>query len=186
MTLVKPEFTVLSIDPGNNMGIAISRIYPLQGTMEVLFSTTLVIDKVTRYDNHEIKLRRSNYERREAYLYPVLTQFMREYNVDAVIYESGYNAKSIIAYEALTFYGACIRRCAQDFDWDILIQQVAPSRVKSLIGVVGGSKDKSLIPAAIASKSDIILSEGIVLADLTEHAHDAIAIGYVVLSDFNN
>lgn len=177
-------FTLLSIDPGNNLGLAISVINPLDKTMTVVFSITLISDKAIRYDGNERVLTLSRNERRERYLRPIITQLLEQYNVDAVIYESAFVAKSIVAYDSLKFYGDFIRRCSQDYYWDILLQTVSPSKVKKILGVAGNSGDKDLMTSAVANHPSIIFSDGINVADMTEHAIDAIAIGYVVLHEY--
>lgn len=177
-------FNVLSIDPGNNMGVVVSRMDTHQNTMSVLFAKTLVIDKAIRYDNPEMVARLSKDERKAIYLTKYLTGLIRAFNVDAIIYEAGFMARSVNAYKSLIFYGECIRKIALDYDWDMLVQSISPSRVKSLLGVVGTSDDKELMREGIRNHSNITLLNGICLDDLTEHAVDAIAIGHVSLFEF--
>lgn len=177
-------FTVLAFDPGNNTGIAVCSIDVTTRVMTVIFSQTLVIDKVIRYDSYEIQASMNKEERRKRYLRPIISQLLEYYSVDAVIYESAFVGKSIVAYDALKTYGEIIRECAHDYYWDMMIQKVSPSKVKTVIGAVGKKDDKNQMTIAVANHPAIRFAEGINIADMTEHAIDAIAIGYVALFEF--
>lgn len=179
-----PLLTVLAIDPGNNMGLSVCRIDFNARTITVLFTHTLVIDKVIRYDSHDVQLSATKEARRARYLEPILTQILEQWNVDAVIYESAYSSKSLIAYEALKFYGEVIRHCAQSYYWDILLQTVAPSKVKKVLGVKGNSGDKDLMTQAVFNHPAIKFADNVDINAMTEHAIDSVAIGYFMLHDF--
>lgn len=178
-----PEFTMLGIDPGGNMGICIARVNPRQQTLTVLEAFTLVMDdciKVFPEHLHSTLDKRSLIDR---YLTRKLTNLLEHYAIDHVVYEAAYNSRSLIAYDSLMFYGGVIRKVVTGFDFDLSVESVAPSKVKSSIGVKGNSGDKDAVRRAVASCNAIELTDGVTLAELTEHAVDAIAIAHYAFKE---
>ena len=55
--------------------------------------------------------------------------------------------------------------------------------MKKNIGVKGNSGDKDLMTTAVLNNPNIIFNDDIDTESLSEHAIDAIAIGYSVLND---
>ena len=177
------SFRVLSVDPGNNMGICISEIDVSQRTLKVLEVITVVVDKAIRLNDYQRLARYTKRELAEPYLSQVLTELLERYDVDCVVYEAAYNSKSLNAYESLLFYGRVINKVSLQYDWDLLIQSISPSSVKKINGVQGTSSDKDLVTEAVRNNSQIILPDHIDLDELSEHAIDSIAIAYCVLHD---
>lgn len=176
-------FTIMAIDPGNNMGICIAEIDGATQTLKVIESITLVIDKALKFNDYTLWQRFTKWELTEFYLDDVLTPLLNHHNVDAVIFESAFHAASIVAYEALLFYGRVIKDVSMEYDYEILIESKTPSNIKKINKVDGRSGDKNLMTDAVRNNPQIILPEHIVLDDLTEHAIDAIAIAYSVVHD---
>lgn len=182
--LPKDIITILSVDPGGNLGLAITHFDTRILTLRVEYMTTFDVDKGIRYDDEDIKLRYTREQRKARYLKPILMELLHRYNVDAVIYESSYFANSLNAYSSLKFYGDLITNTAKEYDWDMEVQAISPSRVKSLIGVDGRSGEKDLVAHAIAKDCNIIVDPA-VLWQSTEHAVDAVAIANVIKYEFS-
>lgn len=178
-----PSFNLLSIDPGSGFGICISHIDGMTGTMTVIDSISLTIDKAVKLNDDTRWARFTKQELIAFYLDDVLTPLLNEHSIDAVIFEAAFHAVSMVAYESLLFYGRTITSISKAYDWDILIESKTPSNVKKLNAVNGTSGDKDLMTKAVRANPRIIIPDHIVLDDLTEHAVDAIAIGYCVLHD---
>lgn len=183
MSPFPPLFRVLSVDPGNDLGICIGEIDGALGTLRVIEVLTVVVDKALKLNDDARWMRFTKQELTEFFLDDVLSELLHRHNVDAVIYEGAYHAASLKAYESLLFYGRIITKIAKEYDWDILIESKTPSNVKRLNGAKGDSGDKTLMTKAIEANPKIILPDTVKLSDLTEHAIDSIGIAYCVLHD---
>lgn len=178
-----PNFRLVSIDPGNNMGICISEVNVARRTLEVIEVFTLVVDKAIRHNSYERHIRYTKKELVEHYLTNVLDELLNYYDIDAIVYETAYVSRSLAAYESLMFYGRVIKKVGLAYDWDLMIESKTPSNIKSINGILGTSSDKSLVTEAVRNNKSILLPEHVELDELTEHAIDAIAIGYTVVFD---
>lgn len=179
MRFYPPDFNIMAIDPGANMGITIATISMTDQIMWVVDSFTLVIDDCIGLS---YSARNDTYTKRQqvqAYLERRLTQLMNRYDVEHVIYEAAYNRRSLVAYDSLVFYGNTISNICHHYDFDVSYESVAPSRVKTNIGVTGNSGDKGAVRQAVRRHPHIQLPPELLLDDLTEHAVDSIAIAYV-------
>lgn len=179
MRFIPPDFNVLAIDPGANMGIAVVTISMADKRMYVKDSFTLTMDEATRANlihREEVLTRRHSIK---DYLQHKLTRLLDRYDIDHVIYEAAYNSRSLVAYDSLVFYGNTISDVCHYYDFDLTYESITPSQVKTNIGVKGNSGDKEAIRKAVVRCADIELPQWLHLEDLTEHAVDAIAIAYV-------
>lgn len=179
MRFIPPDFNVLAIDPGTNMGITVVTISMADKHMYVKDSFTLTMDEATRANlihREEVLTRRHSIR---DYLQHKLTRLLDRYDIDHVIYEAAYNSRSLVAYDSLVFYGNTISDVCHYYDFDLTYESITPSQVKTNIGVKGNSGDKEAIRNAVARCADIELPQWLHLEDLTEHAVDAIAIAYV-------
>lgn len=183
MSIVSPVFRVLSVDPGNNMGICVAEIRGDTGTLLIIDAITVVVDKALKFNGDERWNRFTKQELAEFLLDDIISELLHHHSIDAVIYEGAYHAASLNAYESLLFYGRVITKIAKEYDWDILIESKTPSNVKRLNGAKGDSGDKTLMTRAVRANPRIIFPDTIKLDDLTEHAIDAIGIAYCVLHD---
>lgn len=179
MRFIPPDFNVLAIDPGANMGITVVTISMADKRMYVKDSFTLTMDEATRANlihREEVLTRRHSIR---DYLQHKLTRLLDRYDIDHVIYEAAYNSRSLVAYDSLVFYGNTISDVCHYHDFDLTYESITPSQVKTNIGVKGNSGDKEAIRKAVARCTDIELPQWLYLEGLTEHAVDSIAIAYV-------
>lgn len=181
---VPPEFKILAIDPGANMGISIISINLVEQEMMVLDSFTVTSSQLmSMYNDTEIMvLGKKPVLKHE--ICRLLTRLIDIYDIDHVIYEAAYNSVSLVAYDSLVFYGNCIMEAVRHCDSDVTYESVPPSRVKTSIGVKGNSGDKSAIYNAVKEADTIKLGDGVDLDELTEHAIDSIAIGHSAFVQF--
>lgn len=183
MLYLPPKFNVLSIDPGNNMGITISEFDMTNKEMHIIECYTLVVDKVLRTKTFDQLNTFDSKELIREWLEDTLIDLMVEYDVDMVVYEAAYHSKSLNAYESLLFYGRVIKEATRQYDWYVDCTSITPSSVKKNIGVKGNSNDKDLVKKAVLSTESIKFDRRIDCDSLTEHAFDSVAIGYYAFSD---
>lgn len=177
-----PNFYVMSIDPGANLGISISRVDVNNKQMVVVMSTTVYIDKLLRNLPEIEQLVFSRQTLIDKHVGRLLLAYMELFHVDHVIYESAYSSVSITAYTSLLMYGKLIDKVAMQYDPFISVESVAPSAVKRCIGVKGNSGDKTLVRQAVLSHPDIAFDHAVDIDGLSEHAFDSIAMGYYAIS----
>lgn len=183
MKPMTPLIRVLSIDPGSNMGVCISTMNTKSKLMLVQEAFTIRLDKYLACVDEELLSVRKRQDIIHDGVITLLTNLMNHHQVDVVVYEAAYVARSLVAYDSLTMYGRAITKAALAYDWDIKIDTVAPSRVKKVVGAVGNKHDKDLVTQAILRNPNIQLPDYLDKEILTEHAWDAIAIGYCVYDD---
>lgn len=168
---------MLSIDPGSqNFGITVSEL--LAGTMSVIYSTTLNIDKLCTMNRyHDILNNHGVRAAKMACIEYSVSKLIYSWDVQFVVSESPYMGKFVQTLIVLIETIASIRRGILAIDATIPFMTVDPATVKRNVGVSGKSGDKTLILPALA-KLDRLCLDNIDVNNLDEHSIDSIAVGY--------
>lgn len=170
-SITDTKVSVVGIDPGSNAcGFAVVEVDVLLGHISIQTAVTVTRKRALTLANAPLdgwgertvaNIGYSNY----------LYNMLHEFNPCAVVYESSY-AQQLNAFKALSQQTSMFTVSCYKFYPDLILESVSPSRVKSQMGVDGGSDDKELMRVALASLN----LPGVDLATLDEHAIDAICI----------
>jgi len=168
-------FNIIGIDPGNNTGIA---IYTLNDKLEIVNVSTHTI-KLSDVVSHE----EYTLLTRVAYLSSVVEHLSVTYNPLAVVLESAFlNMRFPKAVIQLSQYTAALEQGFYKNNSFIKILRYPPKYIKKHIGATGkADKDDMLTAVSNIPEISRYLTTGI-----TEHAVDAMAIGYVGIDYFRS
>lgn len=174
----EPVFRVFSIDPGTNtLGVAVLDIDMVKDCITVQHAATLHIGKMS---NNYPQIAAIHGDR-VTKLYVVekaLVRMFISWMPDAITSEAPYMGAFPQAYAALVECVSAIRRAVIKFDRSMPFPTFDPATVKKSVGVSGKSGDKSAMNHAVLHIPNLVFNGQVVVADLDEHAIDAIAVGY--------
>lgn len=169
------SFNLLSIDPGNNVGITVFNIDVLTLNINTIDTATYTLNSYIN-ENSSTKLLDRCF-----YLNSLLTSYLNYYNPLVVVYEQAFMnvrfPKSIIQ---LSQYINTIEMTVRSYDPWIKVLSYAPKYIKKYIGAGGGAIKDDM--KNNLKKIEEINSK-INLDILTEHSIDSISIGYVGLNE---
>lgn len=167
---------VLSIDPGNNMGITVSELDFNTQLQTVLFCNTFDIDKVKRrFENDYIALGSNAVNRTHAIKY-LVGGLLNDYQPDVVICEAAFLGRFPQAFASLCLCLNAIETAVFDYDYDVGFYTFDPPTVKVAMGVYGKSKEKDDMRNALLKNTRIKSEQDLTLLD--EHAVDSICVGH--------
>lgn len=167
---------VLSIDPGNNMGICMSVLDFNTQTQTVLFVNTFDIDKEKRrYENDAVALG-SNAVNRTHTIKNLVKGILDEYQADVVICEAAFLGRFPQAFASLVLCLNALETAVYSYDSDVGFYTFDPPTVKVAMEVDGKSKDKNLMHRALLSNTRI--KSELDLTTLDEHSVDSICVGH--------
>ena len=172
---------ILAIDPGlNNLGIAIYSIDCATRTICSIDAYSVVVAKLTENDYFDTETHGERLEK----LVKIREMFMTAlgiYKPCTVVSEAPfYNPLRPGAYRALVEVIAYLEMTTLTFDNRIPFYQISPQSVKQGVGVAG-KKGKDPVAVAVSGIEPIMSKLKPNLVGLTEHAVDAIAVGYSFL-----
>ena len=160
-------YTVLGLDPGNNLGIGVLNISTETNEILSVTAQTLVLDKYVEDETFNVMLARIQK------LHNVITQLNMIYQPIAVSLEAAFmNSRFPKSVIQLSQYVNTIELASR--------LSYPPKYIKSVVGA-GGTADKNdmknnlLKIPAIADKIDLNL--------LSEHAIDSLSIAYVTYKE---
>lgn len=168
-------FNILSIDPGNNIGLSILTIDI--NTLEILdiISITYVLSD---YIDDESIFKLTD---KCLMLNNILLSNLNYFNPLVVVYEEAFmNSRFPKSIIQLSQYINTINLTVKNFNSWIKIFSYPPKYIKKFIGA-GGSAEKDDMKKALLQIPEIFTK--INLNTLTEHSIDSIAIGYIVLKE---
>ena len=167
----------VSIDPGSRFCGACAYEFSTElDTMRVLDAYTLRMHRIHRARTLGMDMDEPPTVERLRELEDSLHQFFYAWKPGLVSCESAYFKRQPKPYEILTLCIGAVRSALRRYDDQQRLFLVEPSVAKNDVGVSGGSNDKEAIRAALQQLPDLLLPDNYL--ELTEHAVDAIAIGY--------
>jgi len=167
---------IISIDPGNNLGISIFKIgLPYYNILEIT-NKQYILDNLVDKDLGKDKLLYKLLA-----LQNIITGLVNMYNPHAIIAEAAFlNIRFPKAVMQLSSYIATIELTAISINKYIKLFRYPPKLVKRLIGA-GGNAKKDDMTIAIDKIPDI--ANLVDTSVLTEHEIDSLAIGYVGIEE---
>ncbi len=171
------NFNIISIDPGNNLGISIYTIDDEDYKIVNIETIFLVLNNYASedgdgYDKINSKLK---------YLKDYMTKVMKDYKPLALGIETSFlNMRFPKAVIQLSQYLAIIESVSKEVYSGIKIFRYSPKYIKSKIDA-GGDAKKDDMTSAVSKIKEI--TSKIKIDKLTEHEIDSLAIGYVMLKE---
>ena len=173
-------YRVVSIDPAlDKLGIAIVDVCLDTRKIHIRYAET--IDAVAGSSKYpevitSFGLRQAKLCYHEEYL----TEFFNRWEPHSIVHESPFLGRFPQSYAALVEAVHGIRNAAIRYNILVDFDHVDPPSAKKAVGVSGKSKDKEEVMAAIRKLPDVVYDADtvILLEYLSEHASDAIAVGY--------
>lgn len=171
-------YRIIGIDPGTNkLGIAVLDIDLLTKQVCIRAAMTLSAQAAIDEDAFTAKSRGMRYAQ-IAYLSHALKSLFVNSEPNAVIHESPFMGKFPEAYQALSECIGAIRWAVDQYDRTVTIEPVDPPRAKQAVGAaVGRNQTKDDVRIAVL-KLGLPCHPDVDLTILSEHAIDAIAVGY--------
>lgn len=171
-------YRIIGIDPGTNkLGIAVLDIDLLTKQVSIRAAMTLGAQAAINEDAFTAKSRGMRYAQ-IAYLSHAMKSLFINTEPNLVIHESPFMGKFPEAYQALSECIGAIRWGIDQYDRTVPIEAVDPSRAKKAVGAaVGKNQTKDDVRVAVV-KLGLHRHPDVDLALLSEHAIDAIAVGY--------
>ncbi len=167
----------VSIDPGSRFcGACAYEFNTGLDTMRVLDAYTLRMHRIHRARTLSMDLDEPPTVERLRELEDALYRFFDAWKPGLVSCESAYFKQQPKPYEILTLCIGATRTALRRYDDHQRLHLIEPSVAKNDVGVKGGANDKDLTRAALQRIPDLLLPDNYL--ELTEHAVDAIAIGY--------
>ena len=165
---------LISIDPGNNTGIA---IYELNSaTLDIVSITTHVV-VLNNYVTNNIDISLD----RNLTLYNVCRRLSETYQPHVVAIEAAFmNSRFPKAVMQLSQYTLTVERTFYSDNEFIKLFRYPPKYIKKYIGG-GGSADKDGMLEAIRVIPDI--TNNVDVDIISEHEVDALAIGYITIAE---
>lgn len=165
-------FTIIGIDPGNNLGIGILHIDVTTMSIVAVESRTYILDKLVDDNSYNRLLDRCNN------LFNIVKNLNYEYRPIVLGLEAAFmNSRFPKSVIQLSQYVGTIEIATQLNNYWCKILKYPPKYIKSMCGA-GGSADKD------AMKKNLLLipeiANTIDVNNLTEHAIDSLSIAYVV------
>lgn len=173
-------FRVVSIDPAlDKLGIAVLDVCLI--TKRILIRYAETIDAVAGSQKFPEVI--SHFGLRQAklcYHEEYLTEFFCNWEPHAIVHEAPFLGRFPNSYAALVEAVAGIRKAAINYNMLVDFDHVDPPSAKKAVGVSGKSKDKEEVMEAIKKLPNVVYdSDTVTLLDyLSEHASDAVAVGY--------
>lgn len=168
---------LLSFDPGSTMvGLAVSEFDDDYTTMRVIHAETIDLVRLQRFSHDMYAQKHGERATRLHILSTVVWRSARAWKPCFFCSEAPYLGRFPQAYAALVESIEAIHAGLRVYDALQPFPTIDPATVKNRVGVNGRSGDKELMRQAIQQQGDLTL--GIDVSELSEHAVDAIAVGY--------
>lgn len=168
-------FYLISIDPGTNVGISIYGIDGYDLSIKSIETYVLPLENfipLSTSDKLTAKL---------GYLQSVIQTLAERYNPLVIAVEEAFlNMKFPLAVIQLSQYLGIILNTFKSYNPTVKVFKYAPRYIKRLVNAGGGADKDGMMIALLAIPE---LSTRLNLNHLCEHEIDALAIGYVTLSE---
>lgn len=176
---------VVSVDPGNNLGLACFEVNLATKQIVAIDAQTLVIDDVIKHFHEEMLDIHGTLLTRTFVIGKYLRSYCDKHEPDFGAHETAFSAhgrsrfgNSVESFAKLRENILAIKLAMMNYDGSMPIIPVNPQTVK--YAVVGEqSSDKSKITKALLSKEDLTITFDTQYLD--EHGWDALAIGYTFI-----
>lgn len=168
-------FYIVGIDPGSNVGVS---IYGIDGyTLNIVTIETFVIP----LENYIAPYATDKLTSKLGYLSNIMLDICVRYNPLVLAVEEAFlNMKFPLAVMQLSQYLGIILNTFVGYNPTIKVFKYAPRYVKRLFNA-GGNADKDDMTKALLTVDEITSKYNVL--GLCEHEVDALAIGYVTLSE---
>lgn len=176
---------VVSVDPGNNLGIAFLEVNLDTCQVVARDATTVVLDKVINKYHPELVDTHDTLLARTFTVNQVVNRYCNAWEPDYIAHETAFSAhgrrgfgNSVESFASLRENILAIKLAAMQYDTGLIIVPINPSTVKY---AVAGQKsdDKDQISKALKNLEDLELDCDTRYLD--QHGWDAIAIGYTFI-----
>jgi len=173
-------YRVVSIDPAlDKLGIAVLDVCLSTGRIHIRYAET--IDAVAGSNKFPEVI--SHFGLRTAklcYHEEYLLEFFNRWGPHSIVHEAPFLGRFPNSYAALVEAVSGIRKAAIKYNILVDFDHVDPPSAKKAVGVSGKSKDKEEVMAAIKRLPNVVYdADTVTLLDyLSEHAADAVAVGY--------
>jgi len=167
-------FKIVSIDPGNNIGIA---IYTIDSNTYKVYSVqthTVVLDLHVEKSSNQLTSR-------VYYLNKYFSELLEYHRPLAVVEEAAFlNNRFPKAVMQLSQYIAAIDIAIYSYSSNTKVFRYPPKYIKRFIGAGGNADKNDMLKAA---KKIPEINDNIKLDMVTEHEVDALSIGYVFIQE---
>jgi len=180
LTEDKLIYRVLGVDNGTDtVGIAVVDHHLITGLSTVVHAETLTASR-TAYTRHAGRHdARGKMHARLAVIATWFWEVLDEFDPDVIGCESPFQHLHAHSFAALTTAIDNLSSVAFDYCTTLEFSKISPGSAKKAVCLPGQyGNDKEHIREQIAINKDIVFSNGLVLANLDEHAVDAIAVAH--------
>ena len=185
MELTSRLLKIVSVDPGNNLGMACLEVDLSTGMITAIDAHTLVIDDIIKTYHEELLEMHGTLLARVFTIGKYLGKYCEKHEPDYGCHETAFSAhgrrnfgNSVESFAKLRESILAIKLAMMQHNPEMLIAAINPQTVK--YAVVGAqSSDKSAVTKAILAKEDLNISFDTQYLD--EHGWDALAIGYTFI-----
>ena len=185
MELTSRLLKIVSVDPGNNLGMACLEVDLSTGMITAIDAHTLVIDDVIKAYHEELLEMHGTLLARVFTIGKYLGKYCEKHEPDYGCHETAFSAhgrrnfgNSVESFAKLRESILAIKLAMMQHNPEMLIAAINPQTVK--YAVVGAqSSDKSAVTKAILAKEDLNITFDTQYLD--EHGWDALAIGYTFI-----
>lgn len=176
---------IVSVDPGNNLGMACLEVDLDTKQIVVVDAHTLIIDDVIKFYHPELLETHGTLLARTFVINKYLNKYCESHAPDYGLHETAFSShgrkqfgNAVESFAKLRENILAIKLAMMHYDNSMPIIPINPQTVKyAVVGVQ--SSDKSMVSAAILAKDDLTIT--IDHQYLDEHGWDAIAIGYTFI-----
>lgn len=179
------EFYLLAMDPGlHNIGIACFHLKFDGDSVEILSidAETITSATVKKYSPHDPILQDEQFIIRQNMTRAVLEKVSQINPTYFVTETAFFNPTRPNSFAVLHSVITSILDNILIYDSNVILGRLAPQQIKRSIGIAG-EKGKEPVKEAISKVSEITAVLKQPLDTLTEHAIDAVAVGYSYLTD---
>ena len=185
MELTSRLLKIVSVDPGNNLGLACLEVDLSTGMITAIDAHTLVIDDVIKTYHEELLEMLGTLLARVFTIGKYLGKYCEKHEPDYGCHETAFSAhgrlkfgNSVESFAKLRESILAIKLAMMQHNPEMLIVAINPQTVKyAVVGVQ--SSDKSAVTKAILAKEDLNITFDTQYLD--EHGWDALAIGYTFI-----
>jgi len=179
-------FRLMAADPGlNNTGVAEIIFNTETSRIESIYAETLVNDYLIQASG----VSQSVHTERTHKLLVMkhgFSGFVEDFGAHAVACEAPFfNRLRPMAYGYLVEVVNNLREAVIDYDPEVTFTEIPPLSVKSSIGAKAVKNDtlkgKEVVKLAVSAIPEIVDALSVDIDELTEHAIDAVAVGYAYL-----
>lgn len=171
---------IVAIDPGlDRLGLAVLDYDPFENNIRITHAET--IDPTHGSKHYPTVEEHFDYRMsRLTYIEHYMAGVYQRWEPQFIVHETPFLGKFAASFESLVQVNLIIKQQARDYNILVDFDGIDPKSVKKAVGVKAGSKDKMEVMRAIMELPEVIYDDRTVelLIYLSEHASDAVAVGY--------